>query len=60
MILPAELAALPVAGVIDELRRVLAGATTAIVVAPPGAGKTTTVPLALLAGVMVIVLNVWI
>ena len=48
MILPAELAALPVAGVIDELRRVLAGATTAIVVAPPGAGKTTTVPLALL------------
>lgn len=38
---------LPVRGVLDELTRALVGATAAVLVAPPGAGKTTLVPLAL-------------
>jgi ATP-dependent helicase HrpB len=40
--------ALPIDAVLDELTRTLAGNNAAVVVAPPGAGKTTRVPLALL------------
>jgi ATP-dependent helicase HrpB len=39
---------LPVEETIDELRRSLAEANAAVLVAPPGAGKTTLVPLRLL------------
>ncbi|HWN79636.1 MAG TPA: ATP-dependent helicase HrpB [Bradyrhizobium sp.] len=39
---------LPIDAVLDELARTLAGSNAAVVVAPPGAGKTTRVPLALL------------
>jgi ATP-dependent helicase HrpB len=39
---------LPIDAVLDELSRTLAGLNTAVLVAPPGAGKTTRVPLALL------------
>src|SRR6185437_1229343 len=39
---------LPIDAVLDELARTLAGSNTAVLVAPPGAGKTTRVPLALL------------
>ena len=39
---------LPVAETFPELRRALADAGTAVLVAPPGAGKTTLAPLALL------------
>ena len=39
---------LPIDAVLDELTRTLAGHTAAVLVAPPGAGKTTRVPLALL------------
>src|SRR6201998_3271670 len=39
---------LPIDAVLDELSRTLAGRNTAALVAPPGAGKTTRVPLALL------------
>jgi ATP-dependent helicase HrpB len=39
---------LPIDAVLDELARVLAGNNAAVLVAPPGAGKTTRVPLALL------------
>jgi ATP-dependent helicase HrpB len=39
---------LPIDSVLDELARTLQGQNTAIIVAPPGAGKTTRVPLALL------------
>ena len=39
---------LPVEECIPDLRRALAGAGTAVLVAPPGAGKTTIVPLRLL------------
>jgi ATP-dependent helicase HrpB len=39
---------LPIDTVLDELARTLAGNNAAVVVAPPGAGKTTRVPLALL------------
>ena len=39
---------LPVAETLHELRRALSGPGTAVLVAPPGAGKTTLVPLALL------------
>ncbi|MDQ6726486.1 MAG: ATP-dependent helicase HrpB, partial [Actinomycetota bacterium] len=39
---------LPVEGCVPELRRTLAGAGQAVLVAPPGAGKTTIVPLRLL------------
>ncbi|HEY7646172.1 MAG TPA: ATP-dependent helicase HrpB, partial [Hyphomicrobiales bacterium] len=37
---------LPIDAVLDELRRTLAMRTSAVLVAPPGAGKTTRVPLA--------------
>ncbi len=39
---------LPIESIIPELRSVLAGGTSAVVQAPPGAGKTTRLPLALL------------
>jgi ATP-dependent helicase HrpB len=39
---------LPIDVVLDQLARTLAGHNTAVLVAPPGAGKTTRVPLALL------------
>jgi ATP-dependent helicase HrpB len=39
---------LPIDAVLDELARTLAGHNVAVLVAPPGAGKTTRVPLALL------------
>ncbi len=39
---------LPIDAVIPELARTLAGNNAAVLVAPPGAGKTTRVPLALL------------
>jgi ATP-dependent helicase HrpB len=39
---------LPIDVVLDELARTLAGRNAAVLVAPPGAGKTTRVPLALL------------
>jgi ATP-dependent helicase HrpB len=39
---------LPIDVVLDELDRTLAANNTAVLVAPPGAGKTTRVPLALL------------
>ncbi|WP_423868442.1 ATP-dependent helicase HrpB, partial [Bradyrhizobium sp.] len=39
---------LPIDDVLDELSRTLAGHNAAVLVAPPGAGKTTRVPLALL------------
>jgi ATP-dependent helicase HrpB len=40
---------LPIDAVLDELARTLDGHNAAVLVAPPGAGKTTRVPLALLA-----------
>ena len=39
---------LPIDAVLDELTRTLEGHTSAVLVAPPGAGKTTRVPLVLL------------
>jgi len=39
---------LPIDAILDELTRTLAGRNAAVLVAPPGAGKTTRVPLALL------------
>jgi ATP-dependent helicase HrpB len=39
---------LPIDAVLDELARALAASNAAVLVAPPGAGKTTRVPLALL------------
>lgn len=39
---------LPIDDVLSELREALRGRTSAVLVAPPGAGKTTRVPLALL------------
>jgi ATP-dependent helicase HrpB len=39
---------LPIDAVLDELTRTLADSNAAVLVAPPGAGKTTRVPLALL------------
>ncbi|MDX2290129.1 MAG: ATP-dependent helicase HrpB [Hyphomicrobiaceae bacterium] len=39
---------LPIEEVLEPLRRVLVSGTAAVLVAPPGAGKTTRVPLALL------------
>jgi ATP-dependent helicase HrpB len=39
---------LPIDAVLDDLARTLAGQNAAVLVAPPGAGKTTRVPLALL------------
>src|SRR6195256_4993930 len=39
---------LPIDAVLDDLAHALAGNNAAVVVAPPGAGKTTRVPLALL------------
>jgi ATP-dependent helicase HrpB len=39
---------LPIDAVLDQLQQALAGSDAAVLVAPPGAGKTTRVPLALL------------
>jgi len=39
---------LPIHSVLDELKAALAGNPSAVLVAPPGAGKTTVTPLALL------------
>src|SRR6476620_9052379 len=39
---------LPIDAPLGELRRALAARTSAVLVAPPGAGKTTRVPLALM------------
>ncbi|MDP3659800.1 hypothetical protein, partial [Phenylobacterium sp.] len=39
---------LPIHDVLDALKLALAGAPAAVLVAPPGAGKTTVAPLALL------------
>ena len=39
---------LPIDDVLDELRAALRSRSSAVLVAPPGAGKTTRVPLALL------------
>lgn len=44
----AELPDLPIREVLDDVRAALAGHGRAVVAAPPGAGKTTVVPLALL------------
>ena len=41
-------APLPIDAVLDQLAVALAGGNAAVLVAPPGAGKTTRVPLALL------------
>ena len=40
--------ALPIDAVLDDVRGALAARTSAVLVAPPGAGKTTRVPLALM------------
>src|ERR1700722_13750896 len=40
---------LPIDAVLPDLAQALAGGNAAVLVAPPGAGKTTRVPLALLA-----------
>ena len=45
---PVELPDLPVVEAIPEVRRALADRRRAVLVAPPGAGKTTVIPLALL------------
>jgi ATP-dependent helicase HrpB len=45
---PFDLPDLPVTEVVDDLRAALAGPQRAVLVAPPGAGKTTVIPLALL------------
>jgi ATP-dependent helicase HrpB len=50
MLLPRDLPDLPVRGVLDEVTATLAAQGSAVLVAPPGTGKTTLVPLALAAG----------
>ncbi|GAA3111879.1 ATP-dependent helicase HrpB [Pseudonocardia yunnanensis] len=50
MTLPLDLPDLPVRGVLDEVTATLAAHGSAVLVAPPGTGKTTLVPLALVAG----------
>ena len=56
-----EFAALPVVEALPPLKQALAGSDAAVLVAPPGAGKTTVVPLALMgeawAGGRIIVLE---
>jgi ATP-dependent helicase HrpB len=47
VILPPAAASLPVVARLDEVRAALAGAGNAVLQAPPGAGKTTVVPLAI-------------
>jgi len=46
--LPAPLPDLPIRDVVDDVRAALADHGRVVVAAPPGAGKTTVVPLALL------------
>ncbi|WP_433284889.1 ATP-dependent helicase HrpB [Pseudonocardia sp. CA-142604] len=50
MILPLDLPDLPVRSVLDEVTATLATQGSTVLVAPPGTGKTTLVPLALAAG----------
>ena len=50
MRLPPDLPDLPVRAALDEIAGTLARHGTAVLVAPPGTGKTTLVPLALAAG----------
>ncbi len=45
---PRQLPDLPVVDVLDEVKRALEHTGRGVVVAPPGAGKTTLIPLALL------------
>ncbi len=47
-VVPVDIAptGLPVEDCVPDLRRALGGAGQAVLVAPPGAGKTTVVPLA--------------
>ena len=47
-LLPVGIGALPVLAVLPAVRSALASGTAAVLVAPPGAGKTTGVPIALL------------
>ncbi|HEX2130145.1 MAG TPA: ATP-dependent helicase HrpB [Actinophytocola sp.] len=47
MLLPADLPDLPVRAVLDDVLAALTGHGAAVLVAPPGTGKTTIVPLAL-------------
>src|SRR5262245_1233201 len=47
-IMPALVPELPIDGVLPDLRAALAAGSGAVLVAPPGAGKTTRVPLVLL------------
>lgn len=49
MILPPDLPDLPVRAALDTVTAALAEHGTAVLVAPPGTGKTTLVPLALAA-----------
>ncbi|MEZ4484050.1 MAG: hypothetical protein R2864_05465 [Syntrophotaleaceae bacterium] len=46
---PAKAGCLPIDGLLPDLRRALADHDCAVLQAEPGAGKTTRVPLALLA-----------
>ena len=46
--MPSLTTPLPIDAVLDDLKKTLAISNTAVLVAPPGAGKTTRVPLALL------------
>ena len=45
-----EVSPLPVEAVLPQLRAALRAGRNAVLVAPPGAGKSTVVPLALLDG----------
>ena len=49
MKLPAEIQSLPIREVVDDLRQTLLNTSNAVLQAQPGAGKTTGIPLALLA-----------
>ena len=48
--MPLSLPELPVSEVLDQIVETLAKQSNLVLVAPPGAGKTTLVPLALLQG----------
>jgi ATP-dependent helicase HrpB len=52
-VLPADLPDLPVRAVLDDVVAALAEHGTAVLVAPPGTGKTTVVPLALTGRIVV-------
>ncbi len=46
-LMQADLAALPIHSVLPQVRDILSSCASAVIVAPPGAGKTTLVPLAI-------------